>query len=112
MGACSLGDILTAMQGERTAAIFYRTPRGIVSKTHADLYNDAAALRRAFSHLGVETGRIVAIHGETSYSWLVADVACILGGFISLALYPSAPRERICSAVKETRASILITDDY
>jgi long-chain acyl-CoA synthetase len=45
--------------------------------------------------LGVERGAKVAILGETSLEWAIADFACLSAGLADVPIYPSLPAEQI-----------------
>lgn len=109
---CLLLDLLSAMADEHEASVIFRNRAGaVVRKSYAECYRDALAVAAGFDASGVRAGDIVALHGATSYAWLLSDMACVLTGAISLALYPSAPLSRILSAVKEMKVALLLTDD-
>lgn len=107
-----LFKIIGSMSNENSAQIIYKTNQQVVRKTYSQCYEDAIALAYYFQQLGIQKGDIIAIHGSTSYSWFVTDLACILIGALSLALYPSAPQSRILNAIEEIKFSVLLTEDY
>ena len=108
----SLTELVRSMADENSALVIYRNNQGVIRKTYAQCYQDAKALACALIKFGIKQGDLVAIHGRTSYSWFISDLACILVGAISLALYPSVQKSRILNALKEMKASILLTEDY
>lgn len=105
-----LSEILWSMRDQHAASVFFSNAGSVVQKSHATCYQEACDLAAAFDALGVREGDIVAIHGANSYEWLLADLACVITGATSLALYPSAPPSRALSYVKEMSAKLLLTD--
>jgi len=99
----ALLDVLRSMKRNERSTITFRRAEGIERRTFAECYQEAERLAHALQSGGVESGEIVAIHGETSYGWLLADLACVLCGAVSLALYPGAPLERVVGAALEAR---------
>jgi long-chain acyl-CoA synthetase len=77
---------------------------------YAQCYRDACALASALQNRGVAPGARIAIHGSTSYEWVLADLACVLTGAISVAMYPSAPQRRVITTAADSRCSVIFTD--
>jgi long-chain acyl-CoA synthetase len=105
-----LATIVRSMQQQKQARVVFRTRHGVIRKTFAECYDDACGLAAAFQRLGLKEGGIVAIYGSTSYEWLLADLACVLNGAVSLALYPNALLPRVVSIALEMKAALVLTD--
>lgn len=103
-------NIVHQMMDVTSSYIIYKSSSTVKKITYAQAYKDAEALLKAFQNLGGKKGSVIAIHGDNSYVWLLSDLACVLGGMISLALYPSAPKERIANIIKSMDIPILLTD--
>src|SRR5262249_54063915 len=106
----NLATIVCSMKEQQQARVFFRTPQGVVRKSFVECYGDACALAAAFQRLGVKEGGVVAIYGSTSYEWLLADLACVLSGAVSLALYPNALLSRAVGIAREMKAVLVLTD--
>lgn len=106
-----LRDVVESMRDCHDSRIVCRAAGKPSSRTFAECYADAEALARGLRTLGIGAGDVVAIHGVTSYSWFIGDLACVLTGAVSLALYPGAPAERVGRSAREMRARALLSDD-
>lgn len=105
-----LSEILWSMRDQHAVGVSFSNAGRVVQKSYATCYQDACNLAASFEALGVREGDIVAIHGATSYEWLLADLACVLAGATSLALYPNAPPSRVLAYLEEMGAKLLLTD--
>ncbi|MEU6586867.1 AMP-binding protein [Nocardia sp. NPDC046763] len=98
------------MTHQRSASIFFR--RGGISQqvNHAQCRADANGVAAALRKRGFGPGSRIAIHGATSYEWVLADLACVLTGALSVALYPSAPLTRALATIRESGCRLVFTD--
>ncbi|WP_239340428.1 AMP-binding protein [Frankia sp. CiP3] len=108
--ACRLPAIVDAMPARTTSTIFCRRSGKLVGVSYPDCHRDATVLAAALQARGVRPGNRVAIHGASSYEWLLADLACLITGAISVALYPSAPPGRVLGTVRDSRCRLVFTD--
>ena len=67
--------------------------------------------RRGLMALGVQSGDRVAIVGEPSPEWLLADFAVQCLGAISYGLYPTSARNEAEYVLRHAGASLLIAED-
>jgi long-chain acyl-CoA synthetase len=107
---CRLAEIVSAMPEKTSGRIFCHRGSKLAEITYAECYRDATAVMAALRARGVRPGDRVAIHGETSYEWVLADLACLLAGAVSVALYPSAPFSRAASTARESGCRVIFTD--
>jgi long-chain acyl-CoA synthetase len=107
---CSLPAVVDAMADNISSTVRFRRGGVPVSVTYARCRSDAGVLADELRRRGVGPGGRVAIHGATGYEWVLADLACLLCGALSVALYPSAPRERALAAARESGCRVLLTD--
>jgi long-chain acyl-CoA synthetase len=105
-----LAAMVSSMRDQHARGVSFTSANSVVYKSYATCYKEACDLAAAFEALGVGEGDIVAIHGANSYEWLLADLACVIIGATSLALYPNAPPSRALAYVKEMGAKLLLTD--
>ncbi|OLR94844.1 AMP-binding protein [Actinokineospora bangkokensis] len=109
--ACSLPAVLDGMAGEEGAAFLFRRAGQALRVSHAACRADAGALAAALRGRGVGAGDRVAVHGVTGYEWVLADLACVLVGALSVALYPSAPVARAVAVARESGCGLAFTDN-
>ncbi|WP_112263244.1 AMP-binding protein [Lentzea terrae] len=110
--ACELPGVLDAMAGnDASLIIFRRNGARAVEVTHARCRAEAGALAAALRARGCGPGAVVAIHGATGYEWVLADLACVLAGALSVALYPSAPVPRVVATAVESGCRTVFTDN-
>ncbi|MDH3786507.1 MAG: long-chain fatty acid--CoA ligase, partial [Acidobacteriota bacterium] len=65
---------------------------------------------RALISLGVQVGDRVAILGETSYEWMLADVGNVLCGGVTVGIYPSNLPEDCRYILEHSDADLLFVD--
>ncbi|ROO50970.1 long-subunit acyl-CoA synthetase (AMP-forming) [Micromonospora sp. Llam0] len=107
---CPLPAIVDAMAGNTSSILRFRR-RGVPTSVSYDrCWFDVHLLATALSSRGIGTGTRVAIHGATSYEWVLADLACVRTGAVSVALYASAPPQRVLDAAMESRCRLIFTD--
>lgn len=107
---CRLPEIVLEMPAKTDSTIFCHRDGDLISVPYPDCHRDAATVAVALRERGVLPGHHVAIHGATSYEWVLADLACLLVGALSVALYPSAPLPRVIAAARESDCGLVFTD--
>ncbi|WP_437626757.1 AMP-binding protein [Sorangium sp. So ce1151] len=90
--------------------IVYRIAGEARAETYAECYQKVRRLTRCFWDRGLRAGDLVAIHGDTSYFWLLADLTSVYLGLVSIALYPTATKERALAILRETGCRVVLTD--
>jgi long-chain acyl-CoA synthetase len=76
-----------------------------------ELADQVTAIARGLMALGVQSGDRVAIVGEPSPEWLLADFAVQCLGAISFGLYPTSARNEAEYVLRHAGASLLIAED-
>lgn len=109
-GSCSLTEIVAAMPGMTSSSLVCRRGGARTSVSYPECHRDALLLAAALRRRGVTPGSRVAIHGATSYEWILADLAVLLTGAVSVALYPSAPKDRAVATAREAGCRTVLTD--
>ncbi len=68
---------------------FLKQPKGNLWKTltYQDAYDEASRMTKALQGLGLKKGDHVAIYSKNCYQWILADLAIMMGGFVSVPLY-------------------------
>lgn len=107
---CRLPELISAMPHKADSVIFCHRDGKLAGVPYPECHRDATILAAALRDRGILPGHRVAIHGATSYEWVLADLACLLTGAISVALYPSAPLSRAIMAAREGGCRIVLTD--
>src|SRR5512145_1342373 len=61
--------------------------------------------------LGIAGGEKVAILSSTRVEWTLADIACILGGFVTVPVYPSSPPHQVEHILSHSGARAAFLED-
>ena len=82
-------DHWAATQPDR---VFLRQPEGgrYRDLTFGEVRRQARCIAGALRHLGIEPGDTVALFSKNCAEWFVADLAIMLGGYVSVPVYPTA----------------------
>jgi long-chain acyl-CoA synthetase len=107
---CRLHEIVAAMPSKANSTIFCRRDGQPAAVPYPQCLRDASVVSAALLSRGVRRGDRVAIHGSTSYEWILADLACVLAGAVSVTLYPNAPTARVVATAQESRCRVVCTD--
>ncbi|MEV8057715.1 AMP-binding protein [Streptomyces antimycoticus] len=107
---CSLTEIVAAMPGKASSSLLFRRDGTRTSVSYPECHRDALLLAAALRQRGVTPGSRVAVHGATSYEWVLADLALLLTGAVSVALYPSAPNDRTVTTARAADCRMVLTD--
>lgn len=87
---------------ETPDAIFLRQPKGREWKelTYRQAGREARKMTTALKAMGLRGGDHVGIYSKNCYHWILADLAIIMGGFVSVPLYASLPKAQLAELVK------------
>ncbi|WP_109302734.1 AMP-binding protein [Aquimarina sp. AU474] len=68
---------------------FLKQPKGSQWKilSFREAYDEASKISRALQSSGLKKGDHVAIYSKNCYHWILADLAIMMGGFVSVPLY-------------------------
>ena len=68
---------------------FLKQPYGEVWKTlsYKEAYEEAAKMATALGKMGLKKGDHIAIFSKNCYHWILADLAIMMGGYVSIPLY-------------------------
>lgn len=92
------------------AAYRYQKDGQWVSVTRRESYRESRIAARALISLGVNLGDRVAILGQTSYLWMLADFGSALCGGVTVGVYPSNLAEDCRYILHHSDADILFVD--
>lgn len=102
---------------EEPDRIFLRQPinRKFIEYTWQDAYDQALSVAGALHRMGLTKGDHVALLSKNCAHWFMADLAIMLGGFISVPLYPTLDKDSINEILVHSEAKAIIIgklDDY
>ncbi|WP_375324457.1 AMP-binding protein [Flagellimonas sp. GZD32] len=97
--------------------IFLRQPinRNFIEYSRKDAYDQALRVAAALHKMGLQKGDHVALLSKNCAHWFMADLALMLGGFISVPLYPTLDKDSIHEILVHSESKAIIIgklDDY
>lgn len=97
--------------------IFLRQPinRSFIEYSRQDTYNQALAIASSLHKMGLKKGDHVALLSKNCAHWFMADLAIMLGGFISVPLYPTLDKDSINEILVHSESKAVIVgklDNY
>ncbi|MFT7588065.1 MAG: long-chain acyl-CoA synthetase [Limisphaerales bacterium] len=96
---------------EKTQAkkVFLRQPYGNSWKTltYAQAGDEARKMTSALRGMGLEKGDHIGIYSKNCYHWILADLAIMMGGFVSVPFYASLPEEQLAEVIKLSDIKLL-----
>ena len=97
--------------------VFLRQPKGDTWKelTFKEVGDQARRMAKALKAMGLEQGDHIAISSKNCCHWIIADVAIMMGGFVSVPLYPTLTKTQLNEVlVKSDSKAIFIgkMDDF
>tara|TARA_E500000318_G_C3556598_1_gene211448 strand:+ start:261 stop:1904 length:1644 start_codon:yes stop_codon:yes gene_type:complete len=97
--------------------IFLRQPinRKFIEYTRQIAYDQALCIAGALHSMGLKQGDHVALLSKNCAHWFMADLAIMLGGFISVPLYPTLDKESINEILIHSESKAVIVgklDNY
>ncbi|WP_299433316.1 AMP-binding protein [uncultured Aquimarina sp.] len=87
---------------------FLKQPKGNSWKTltYHEAYIEASKMTNALRKLGLEKGDHVAIYSKNCYHWILADLAIMMGGFVSVPLYYNLSAKQLGQVLEQSDAKI------
>ena len=97
--------------------IFLRQPvnRKFIEYSRQDTYNQASKIAAALQKMGLKKGDHVALLSKNCAHWFMADLAIMMGGFVSVPLYPTLDKDTIAKILVHSESKAIIVgklDDY
>jgi long-chain acyl-CoA synthetase len=77
----------------------------------AQYWDDVLDVAHALLDLGVQRGDRVAIQSENRREWLVADLATVAVGAVTVGLYPTNPPAEVVHVLRDSGARVLLAED-
>lgn len=94
---------------EKPNEIFLRQPRGARWETHT--WSEAGMMARrlvtALRDQGLEAGDKVGLVSKNCYHWIIADLAIMMGGFVSTPFYPNLTAGQLRQVLRLSQAKAL-----
>ncbi len=83
-------------------AIFLRQPTGAHWKTltYAEAGQDARKMVTVLREKGLKKGDHIGIYSKNCYHWILADLAIMMGGYVSVPLYASLPKDQLAEVIQ------------
>ena len=109
----TIPELLFHVVRERAAEVALRVKRlGLYRENKwLELADQVTQIARGLMALGVQRGDRVAIVGDPSPEWLLADFAVQCLGAISYGLYPTSARDEVEYVLRQAGATVLIAED-
>ncbi|MBX9695273.1 MAG: AMP-binding protein, partial [Cyanobacteria bacterium] len=97
--------------GEQSALIFKVNKGAYQSMSWSQVGRYATELGCGLAELGVEPNDKVAIFSQTSHLWVIADIATICNGAISVPIYPTSALSDIDYILNNSEAKVVFVQD-
>lgn len=95
---------------ERANETFLRQPYGDTWKTvtYSEAGEQARRMATALLSLGLEKGDHIALISKNCHHWVIADLAIMMAGLVSVPLYPSLDAEQLDAILKQSDSKAVI----
>lgn len=82
--------------------VFMRQPKGDQWKeiTYAEAGQEARKMTAALQQKGLQKGDHIGIYSKNCYHWILADLAIMMGGYVSVPLYASLPKTQLAEVIE------------
>ena len=89
--------------------LFLRQPYGKTWKTwtYQQAGEEARRLLTALQTLGLQQGDHIGILSKNCYQWIIADLAIMMGGFVSVPFYASLPKNQLAEVIAKSDIKLL-----
>ena len=93
-----------------SAHIFLRQPinRKFLEYSRQDAYQQALGIAGTLHNMGLKKGDHVALLSKNCAHWFMADLAMMLGGFVSVPLYPTLDKDSINEILVHSESKAII----
>ncbi len=81
--------------------VFLRQPKGSewLEMTYAEAGQQIRKMTTAMKAIGLKAGDHVGIYSKNCYHWMLADLACHMGGYVSVPFYASLPGDQLARVI-------------
>jgi long-chain acyl-CoA synthetase len=101
-------DYFYQFEREKPDAVFMRQPQGDTWKdlTWREAGEQARRMAAALQNLGLQAGDKVATVSKNCYHWILADLAIMIGGFVSTPFYPNLTGSQLREVLQASDAKV------
>ena len=109
----TLADLPFHVSGRYPQARMVRrcTPDGIDTYTGSDLFDRIRTLSLGLAALGVQPGDRVALMSDSRPEWVIADLAILTAGAVTVPIYPTLPPAPAGYILNDSGAEVVIVAD-
>lgn len=102
-------DFFYRWEQEQPDSIFLRQPYGDewLEITYAQAGQMARRMCAALQDLGLEVGDHIGILSKNCYHWIIADIAIMMGQFVSVPFYASLPKDQLAEVIRLSDIKLL-----
>ncbi|MCD9494961.1 AMP-binding protein [Photobacterium carnosum] len=103
-------DMIIKWANERPDDVYLKQiiNRQFVNYTYASVADKAQRLVTAFQQLGIQPGERIALISKNCAEWFICDLAMMLGGYVSVPIFPTAGADTIAHCVDHSDAALII----
>lgn len=99
------------LQENHDSTIEYVTDEGFQKKSYHQLYLDVVKTLWNFLDLGIRPGMTAVLLGESTYQWLVTEVACVVGGIKTIAVPEVFTEKQMIRGLEKQIFQCIITEN-
>ncbi|PSU73731.1 AMP-dependent synthetase [Photobacterium phosphoreum] len=103
-------DMIIKWANERPNDIYLKQiiNREFVNYTYASVADKAQRLVTAFQQLGIQPDDRIALVSKNCAEWFICDLAMMLGGYVSVPIFPTAGADTISHCIDHSDATLII----
>ena len=103
-------DMIIKWANERPDDVYLKQiiNRQFVNYTYASVADKAQRLVTAFQKLGIQPGERIALISKNCAEWFICDLAMMLGGYVSVPIFPTAGTDTIAHCIDHSDAALII----
>ena len=103
-------DMIIKWANERPDDVYLKQiiNRQFVNYTYASVADKAQRLVTAFQKLGIQPGERIALISKNCAEWFICDLAMMLGGYVSVPIFPTAGADTIAHCIDHSDAALII----
>ena len=89
--------------------VFLRQPEGSnwLELSYAQAGTEARKMLKVLREKGMQKGDHIGIYSKNCYHWIIADIAIMMGGMVSVPFYASTPRKQLQEIIEKSDIKLL-----
>jgi long-chain acyl-CoA synthetase len=109
----NLSDLIAnrAAKSPKAPAFMSKRNGAWQTTTWQEAYERASDIAHGLLHLGLSIGDRVAIIGNTREEWSLCDFGLVLGGGVTVPIYPSSPKDTVAFILRDSESSWVIVEN-